>query len=590
MYRTLECLKSVVFLIGLTSPMAIAHEGGQWEVGGDVALTNPGPGEPTGAMAPVHGILLRNGKVVLVDFYTSYPNTNPLFANRPDVVLFDPADRTVRLVWEDSLNTPPAPFNHPLYCAGHCVLSDGRVLFRGGSKILPGNEFTTLYDPMLGTVGSFVQGPAENWCVYLPNCGFYTNFTKRWYPSCTLMPDGRILMTDGWQGATVYVDGNANVPVILTPNAGAPTTWTWEPLRNAEYCGTDEPSAENCNQAAPHDFNIETYPFMFVLSDGSVFYARSQYGNPADALSMKSRKLDPVLQQDWVSGFEPTAPIMGGAAVMFGTDTILMTGGATNEHPTGCDDGTQVTAEAYTINPGPNGTQTWTAAPSMTHARVNHCLVSLPNGCVLALGGGNPGLGGNPLEPCDPANAVMQTELYDPYMLGGPGWWNMAPLLPGRGRLHHYIALLLQDGTVLVAGGSAGPDDPNAERNYDIYYPAYGGPRPVIVPSSIPSLMQYGRAYNITLQTALPITKVRLIRNGAVTHSFDQDARMMELEFTQVYSSPPGGGGGIPSPVVRVRAPLHANLAPPGYYMLFLCTGTDGATPSQKGEFVKIGP
>jgi hypothetical protein len=51
---------------------------------------------------------------------------------------------------------------------------------------------------------------------------------------------------------------------------------------------------------------------------------------------------------------------------------------------------------------------------------------------------------------------------------------------------------------------------------------------------------------------------VSLIRNGSVTHGVNMDQRFVPLTFTQ-------GTGGL-----NVQAPANANLAPSGYYMLFI--------------------
>ncbi|MEP0848333.1 MAG: DUF1929 domain-containing protein, partial [Phycisphaerae bacterium] len=72
------------------------------------------------------------------------------------------------------------------------------------------------------------------------------------------------------------------------------------------------------------------------------------------------------------------------------------------------------------------------------------------------------------------------------------------------------------------------------------------------------------------------VTAVRLIRPGAVTHSFDQNQRMLELAFTMVDSD-----------TIRATAPQHGNIAAPGYCMLFAATGANGALPSE-GKFMKI--
>jgi Domain of unknown function (DUF1929)/PKD domain len=49
-----------------------------------------------------------------------------------------------------------------------------------------------------------------------------------------------------------------------------------------------------------------------------------------------------------------------------------------------------------------------------------------------------------------------------------------------------------------------------------------------------------------------------LMRNGAVTHAFDMDQRYVGLSFT-------AGAG-----VLNVTGPPNGNIAPPGYYMLFI--------------------
>ena len=43
-----------------------------------------------------------------------------------------------------------------------------------------------------------------------------------------------------------------------------------------------------------------------------------------------------------------------------------------------------------------------------------------------------------------------------------------------------------------------------------------------------------------------------------MTHAFDQNQRFLQLPFTTV------------SGALNVQAPANANLAPPGYYMLFI--------------------
>jgi hypothetical protein len=66
---------------------------------------------------------------------------------------------------------------------------------------------------------------------------------------------------------------------------------------------------------------------------------------------------------------------------------------------------------------------------------------------------------------------------------------------------------------------------------------------------------------------AADIVQVSLIRLGAATHSFDQSARFIPLDF----AIPVAGGE------IWVASPAQPNLAPPGYYMLFILKDGDRA-------------
>jgi hypothetical protein len=70
--------------------------------------------------------------------------------------------------------------------------------------------------------------------------------------------------------------------------------------------------------------------------------------------------------------------------------------------------------------------------------------------------------------------------------------------------------------------------------------------------------MQYGSNVFVGTPDAATITSAALIRTGAVTHFFDQNERYIPLSFTQT-------SGGL-----TITGPANANLAPPGYYMLFI--------------------
>src|SRR5262249_19210661 len=153
-------------------------------------------------------------------------------------------------------------------------------------------------------------------------------------------------------------------------------------------------------------------------------------------------------------------------------------------------------------------------------------------------------------------NAVNSAELWSPVT---QTWTTMASMVTPR--LYHSTALLLPDGRVAVAGGGRNYFNNIAYPSAEIYSPAYlfKGARPTIT-TPPPSTLAYGNSFFVGTPDGADIISVALIRNGSVTHAFNTDQTFVPLSFTQT-------SGGL-----TVQAPANANLAPPGYYMLFLVT------------------
>jgi hypothetical protein len=298
--------------------------------------------------------------------------------------------------------------------------------------------------------------------------------------------------------------------------------------------------------------------------DGTPYYAGG-VETPCDSnltSYRQSRILDTVCET-WTD-FPTTMDsndIPGAAAVMFAPGRILKAGGPLTFNPNGCVQGnlpiTTATNRVRRINLAVDSGG-WAAAAPMAIEREWLSLVCLPSGRILAVGG--------------PANS--HPEMYDP---NADTWAQMALMVDKRA--HHAVGLLCQDGSVYVAGGEYSVLEPEG-RTYRIYKPPYffQGTRPSI--TSIPDVIQYGTPFTVGVTTTNPITKVRLVRPGAITHSFDQNARIMELSFAVQSTTS-----------IRVAAPVNQQFAPPGYYMVFVCedsvSGDGGGLPSE-GKFVKL--
>jgi hypothetical protein len=196
-------------------------------------------------------------------------------------------------------------------------------------------------------------------------------------------------------------------------------------------------------------------------------------------------------------------------------------------------------------NPG------WQYVAPMAYPRVMPDGVLLPDGTVLVLNGSSTGRSDKGVDP------VLAVELYDP---AHDTWTELAPCAVPR--LYHSTALLLPDGRVMTAGKDGQfQRDPYKyyEHRLEIFSPPYlfKGPRPVI--SGAPATGAYGATIQVASPAPADAAGAALIRAGAVTHNFNMDQRFVGLEVLA------RGAGDL-----TLRMPPNGNVAPPGWYMLFL--------------------
>jgi hypothetical protein len=206
---------------------------------------------------------------------------------------------------------------------------------------------------------------------------------------------------------------------------------------------------------------------------------------------------------------------------------------------------------------------TYRPVAPMHSARVHVNATLLPDRTVLVTGGSRR------KENAD--EATKHAEIFDP---AHPerGWTELAAAeVP---RMYHSVALLLPDARVVTACGNPrrgthvewGLDGENEEMRMEIFSPPYlapeRGPRPRI--GAAPTEWRYGQTVTIATPDAATLRDVSLIRPGATTHSFDTSQRLVELPITARENAG-----------VSVEITGEPNIAPPGWYMLFI-TNTKG--------------
>jgi hypothetical protein len=268
------------------------------------------------------------------------------------------------------------------------------------------------------------------------------------------------------------------------------------------------------------------YPNMLVAPNGKVFNA-----GPA----RQSRYLNTSGTGSWsnvaVLNFGGSRDY--GPSVIYDVGKVLDVGGS--DPPT-------ATAEIIDLNAT---TPAWKFTGSMHFPRRQHNAVILPDGKVFIVGGSKAGGFDTSTSP------VLPTEMWDP----ATGQFTvMASIAVYRG--YHSTALLLADGRVLSAGGNVG--GPNAQ----LFSPPYlfAGARPSI--ASAPVSAGYGQTVFIGTPDASSIKKVTLLREASVTHTNSMSQSFQSLSFTATSTG------------LNVTMPANANIAPPGYYMLFILNGS----------------
>ena len=277
------------------------------------------------------------------------------------------------------------------------------------------------------------------------------------------------------------------------------------------------------------------FPHLFLTRDGRLFYdGGNMFPNPAapqpGLLDISTSTMTNVTLP---AGFSQTRDHCGSVLLAPAQEQRFMIFGG----------GDPAINTAYIIDLKASA-PAYKEVASMIHARFHINAVMLPDRTVFVSGGNG--------QSEAAATAVLEAEIYDP----ATNTWTAAATAQAA-RMYHSIALLLPDGRVLAAGSN--PNRRDDELRLEIYHPPYlfRGPRPFI--ETVPQQILYGGNFEIHTPQAEEIQWVELIWPMATTHSCETGQRVVDLEFKAHDFCH-----------LHVNVLREQNIAPPGWYMLFL--------------------
>ncbi|MER6981869.1 kelch motif-containing protein [Streptomyces carpinensis] len=358
----------------------------------------------------------------------------------------------------------------------------------------------------------------------------------RWYPTLTTLSDGRVLSVSGLDDIGQLVPGKNE---IFDPRTGK---WTYTPRIR----------------------QFPTYPALFLMENGKIFYSGSNAGYGPDDVGR-----DPGIWDVTGNGFT-RLPGLSDANMMETSGTVLLPpaqdekylvigGGGVGESRLSSKRTRLIDLKAK--NPH------FTDGPSLEKGTRYPQSSILPDDTVLVSGGSEDYRGRSDSD-------ILQARLYDPK---SDTFRRVADPLVGRN--YHSGSILLPDGRVMffgsdsLYGDKANTKPGTFEQRIEIYTPPYlyRDARPSL--SGGPQTIARGAAGTFASQHAATIKKARLIRPSASTHVTDVDQRSIALDFKASGDK------------VTVTVPRNRNLVQSGWYMLFVVD--DQGTPST-AQWVKV--
>lgn len=379
-------------------------------------------------------------------------------------------------------------------------------------------------------------------------------------------------------GSVFVASGSLNG---LTPTVAANNNPTWEMLNNQGISNGVNVPMDILAKNQPYYM----YPFMHLLKDGTLFVFVSKSSEIFNVQKNTTVRTFADLPGDY-----RTYPNTGASVLLplssandWAPDIIICGGGAYQDI-TSPTDPSCGRIQPLSANAG------W-ELDSMPEGRGMVEGTLLPDGTVIFVNGCNRGAQGFGLA----TNPTLEVLIYDPTKPLGQRF-TTGPTSP-IARLYHSVALLLLDGTLLIAGsnpveqpvltpvpGRTPSEDYVTEFRVEIYTPPYlAGDNALKRPTNVVLGSLALKADGSTFAAAFDVpagakaVKVALYHGGFVTHSLHMNHRMLFLDTA-------GFAPGATAQKLTATMPPNGNVAPPGPYVVYVvCDGVPGV-----GQFVSV--
>jgi len=461
--------------------------------------------------------------------------------------------------------------NCDLWCGGHTFLSDGKLLFVGGTSYYPPQP-----DPFYGGLKeAYLFDPFTETWERLDDMQ-----AGRWYPTLIRLADDSVLTVSGLEYRAPTESPQTNTLKIL-----------YELVVKLEQRITHEHEVFDPETKSWSRMNLERklplYPRLHLLPDGDVFYSGMFNTHfftpgrfPSARWSPRTGEWIETGDRHWKKNREEGISILLALRPPEYRPQFLIAGGGSHNlgralmsslHSIGKDSWSTIfrflthvqdTVERIDLSAS---NPRWELAGKMHHRRIHANGVLLPDGNILVVGGMS-GYG-HISEMHGVPDAVYEAEMYDP---SSNTWTRMAA--QSRARVYHSTAILLPDARVISMGSN--PRSKMIERSIEVFSPPYlfRGERPVI--TEVPERIGYGQSYTMMVDRAHQISQAVLMRPEVLTHVTNTDQRLLELEFKVVNNEK-----------LEIQGPPSPAHMPRGYSLMFVLN-TDGV-PSL-GKYVKL--